>query len=111
MVSVGQKSALACTPVPITPWFTEELSFVETNLPPTVSHPSELSFLNTEDSPFYFLYNGETKDMGTQLLFHINVYEDYEGIDVNHNYFSEFEHRNKIGDNRPENTLPLTFRM
>jgi hypothetical protein len=105
LLGVPQITAFACTPVPITPWFTEELSFVETNLPSTVNHPSELKFLNSEDSPFYFLYNGETRDMGTQLLFHIFVYEDNDLIDVNKNYFSEFEHRNMIGDNRPENTL------
>jgi hypothetical protein len=101
----GNKSVYACTPPPITPWFSEQLSFADSNLPSTVSHLSELNFINTEDSPFYFLYDGEKKDMGKQLLFRIS-FGEFDGIYVNQYYFNEFEHRNKIGDNRPENTQP-----
>jgi hypothetical protein len=106
LLCIGYKPSSACTPVPITPWFEEKLSFVESNLPPTINHSSELTFTNTEDSPFYFHYGGETKDFGTQLSFRLYVSEVYDGIEINDYYFNEFEHRNKIGDDRPENTQP-----
>jgi hypothetical protein len=109
LLGVAQKTVFACTPVPITPWFSERLGFVETNLPSTIEHSSELTFSNTGDSPFYFQYHGETKDIGTQLSFGIFVYDDNDGIEINEYYFSEFDHRNKIGDDRPDNTLPPSY--
>jgi hypothetical protein len=105
----GYKSASACTPVPITPWFDEKLSFVESNLPPTINHFSDQTFSNSEDSHFFFQDHGETKDIGTQFSFQVFVVEDSDGIEINDSIFSEFEHRNKIGDNRPENTQPPSY--
>ncbi len=99
-------SALACTPPPVTPWFTEGVGFVETNLPSTVTQSNDLTFTNAGNSSFYGRFNGETKDLGKQISFRLNTYEDFDTIWINNNIFSNFEHRNKIGDNRPSDVQP-----
>ncbi len=106
VVSFLASIAFACTPPPITLWFTERLSFVETDLPSTVTQSNELTFINTKDSSFYGRFNREAKDLGTQISFRLDNDEDFDAIWVNNNIFSNFEHRNKIGDNRPSDVQP-----
>ena len=99
--------AYACTPFPPTPWFSEKLSLIETNLPLTItSSEGRLRFVSTTGDPFYFLYNRETKSLGTEISLRIEFYDDFDVVLVNEYGFSDFEHLNKIGDNRPDDTLP-----
>ena len=110
LLADGTTAALACTPMPETPWFTENLSVVSTDLPDSIilsiqneQEGDEIKLENNADSSVWI----EGNEGFVQLYDKNGIYfsAGHGGpnvLMVGDNYIRPLEARNVAADNRPE---------
>jgi len=106
--SFSANFAYACTQEPAAPWFTENVSFVETNLPENIGitttnadYGQYVTITNPSDSPFFVQvsYGNGLQEFTPEISFS----SDSDGLRANGYYIKSLESRNLIQDNRPDN--------